>query len=81
VIDLRPDCAMAYPEGIARFSFDPTSVISTPDQAVTVADMIMAMATAGLGSGADQDPDGGAWESQAEAPLVAALYAAIRLAR
>jgi len=78
LIDLRPDYSAVYPDGLQRFSFDPTTLITTPDQAVTVADTIMQMATVGLGAGADQVSDGGVWESQAEGPLAAMLYAATR---
>ena len=57
-------------------SFDPTKLISTPDQAVTAANTMMQMSAVGLGSGIDQVSDGGIWESNTEGPLAAMLYAA-----
>ena len=36
VIDLRPDYSPVYPADAQVRSFDPTALISTPDQAVTV---------------------------------------------
>jgi hypothetical protein len=57
-------------------SFDPTALISTPDQAVTTANTMMQMSAVGLGSGIDQVSDAGIWESNTEAPLAAMLYAA-----
>lgn len=76
VIDLRPDYSPAYPEDVAVRSFDPTALITTPDQAVTVANTMMQMSAVGLGSGIDQVSDGGIWEGNTEAPLSAMLYAA-----
>ena len=57
-------------------SFDPTKLISTPDQAVTAANTMMQMSAVGLGSGIDQVSDSGIWESNTEGPLAAMLYAA-----
>ena len=57
-------------------SFDPTKLISTPDQAVTAANTMMQMSAVGLGSGVDQVSDAGIWESNTEGPLAAMLYAA-----
>lgn len=76
VIDLRPDYAPVYPPGVEVITFDPTTAITTPGEALTVAETIMQMATVGFGSLADQVSDGGTWESQAAAPLAAILYAA-----
>jgi Type IV secretory system Conjugative DNA transfer len=75
LIDLRPDYDADYP-GIDMLSFDPTKLISTPDQAVTTANTMMQMSAVGLGSGIDQVSDGGIWESNTEGPLAAMLYAA-----
>jgi type IV secretion system protein VirD4 len=76
LVDLRPIASPVYPEGLKVFTYDPTSTIFTPAEALTVAETIMQMATVGLGSGADQVSDGGVWESQAAGPLAAFLYAA-----
>jgi len=57
-------------------SFDPTKLITTPDQAVTAANTMMQMSAVGLGSGVDQVSDGGIWESNTEGPLAAMLFAA-----
>ena len=75
LIDLRPDYDAVYP-GVDMMSFDPTPLISTPDQAVTPANTMMQMSAVGLGSGIDQVSDAGIWESNTEAPLAAMLYAA-----
>lgn len=75
LIDFRPDYDADYP-GIDKVAFDPTKLISTPDQAFTVANTIMQMSAVGLGSGADQVSDAGIWESNSETPLAAMLYAA-----
>ena len=75
LIDLRPDYAADYPD-IKMMSFDPTRLIRTPDQAVTLANTMMQMSAVGLGSGIDQVSDGGIWESNTEGPLAAMLYAA-----
>lgn len=76
VIDLRPIAAPAHPEGLETCIYDPTANIFTPQEALTVAETIMQMATVGFGSGSDQVSDGGIWESQAAGPLAAFLYAA-----
>ncbi|KAA1250171.1 type IV secretory system conjugative DNA transfer family protein [Mycobacterium simiae] len=76
IIDLRPDYSPAYPEGVEVRSFDPTALITTPDQAVTAANTMMQMSAVGLGSGIDQVSDAGIWEANTEAPLAAMLYAA-----
>ncbi len=76
LIDLRPIARPVYPDGLIPMNFDPTSAITNPGEALTIAETIMQMATVGLGSGADQVSDGGVWESQAAGPLAAFLYAA-----
>ncbi|MBY0443540.1 MAG: type IV secretory system conjugative DNA transfer family protein [Mycobacteriaceae bacterium] len=76
VIDLRPDYAPMYPTDAHVRSFDPTALITTPDQAVTTANTMMQMSAVGLGSGIDQVSDAGVWEANTEAPLAAMLYAA-----
>ncbi len=75
LVDLRPDYHADYP-GVPARSFDPTALISTPDQAVTAANTMMQMSAVGLGSGADSVSDAGIWESNTEGPLAAMLYAA-----
>ncbi|PJD99291.1 MAG: type VI secretion protein, partial [Mycobacterium sp.] len=76
VIDLRPDYSPSYPPDVQVRSFDPTALITTPDEAVTVGNTMMQMAAVGTGSGIDQVSDGGIWENNTEAPLAAMLYAA-----
>jgi type IV secretion system protein VirD4 len=76
VIDLRPDYSPVYPADAEVCSFDPTALVSTPDQAVTTANTMMQMSAVGLGSGIDQVADAGIWEANTEAPLAAMLYAA-----
>ena len=76
LIDLRPIALPVYPDGLKRFSYDPTTTITTPMEALTVAETIMQMATVGVGSGIDQVSDSGVWESNAAGPLAAFLYAA-----
>lgn len=75
VIDFRPDYDADYPD-MDVLSFDPTTLIGTPDQAVTIANTMMQMSAVGMGSGADQVTDAGIWESNTETPLAAMLYAA-----
>ncbi|OPX07373.1 type IV secretory system conjugative DNA transfer family protein [Mycobacterium sp. AT1] len=75
LIDLRPDYDATYP-GVTAMSFDPTKMISTPDQAVTAANTMMQMSAVGMGSGADSVSDAGIWESNTEGPLAAMLFAA-----
>jgi type IV secretion system protein VirD4 len=77
LIDLRPDYDADYP-GIAMMSFDPTKMITTPDQAVTAANTMMQMSAVGLGPSVDSVSDAGIWESNTEAPLAAMLYAAAK---
>jgi hypothetical protein len=76
VIDMRPDYSPVYPADAQVRSFDPTALITTPDQAVTAANTMMQMSAVGLGSGIDQVSDAGIWEANTEAPLAAMLYAA-----
>lgn len=76
VIDLRPHYSALYPPDAQVCSFDPTMLITTPDEAVSAANTMMQMAAVGFGSGADQVSDGGVWEANAETPLSAMLYAA-----
>jgi len=76
VIDLRPDYSAMYPPGVDVRSFDPTMLITNPDQAVTAANTLMQMSAVGLGSGTDQVSDAGVWEANAETPLSGLLYAA-----
>lgn len=76
VIDLRPDYSPVYPADAQVRSFDPTALISTPDQAVTAANTMMQMSAVGLGSSIDQVADAGIWEANTEGPLAAMLYAA-----
>lgn len=75
LIDLRPDYDADY-FGVDNLAFDPTTLITTPDQAVTAANTMMQMSAVGLGSGADQVSDAGIWEANTEGPLSAMLYAA-----
>ena len=75
LIDLRPDYDATYP-GVDAMSFDPTKMITTPDQAVTAANTMMQMSAVGMGSGVDSVSDAGIWESNTEGPLAAMLYAA-----
>ncbi|WP_204806022.1 type IV secretory system conjugative DNA transfer family protein [Mycobacterium riyadhense] len=76
VIDLRPDYSPVYPPDAQVCSFDPTALISMPDQAATAATTMMQMSAVGLGSGIDQVSDAGIWEANTEAVLAAMLYAA-----
>jgi type IV secretory pathway TraG/TraD family ATPase VirD4 len=76
VIDLRPDYSPVYPGDAEVRAFDPTALISTPDQAVTVAETMMQMSAVGLGSSIDQVSDAAIWEANTEGPLAAMLYAA-----
>jgi len=76
VIDLRPDYSALYPPNVEARTFDPTTLITKPDDAVTIGNTMMQVSAVGLGSGVDQVSDGGIWESNTESPLAAMLYAA-----
>ena len=75
VIDLRPVKAPIYPDGVPAAGYDPTTNITNPMEALTVAETIMAMSTVGLGSN-DTVGDSGVWEMNAIGALAAFLYAA-----
>jgi len=75
IVDLRPVRAPVYPEDVRVYGYDPTATIETPMDALTVADAVMAMSTAGL-SGGESRGDSATWEANASGPLAAFLYAA-----
>lgn len=76
LIDLRSVRNPMYPQDIELVRFDPTVSITSVDDALTAASTLLQMASTGYGSGAMQVTDGGTWESMAEGPLAAFLYAA-----
>lgn len=78
VIDLSPVKTETWPSDVKAMVSDPTTAISNPDEALTVAETMLATSGVGFGgatSGATVS-SGGLWESTAAAPLAALLYAA-----
>ena len=76
LIDLRPDYDADY-FGVDNLAFDPTTLITTPDQAVTAANTMMQMSAVGLGSGSRPGPRcPGSGRPTPRPPLSAMLYAA-----
>jgi hypothetical protein len=78
VIDLRPEKTLVWPSGVRIMVTDPTRSIATPEDALTVAETMLATAGVGFGgatSGATVAA-GGLWESTASRPLACLLYAA-----
>jgi type IV secretion system protein VirD4 len=76
LIDMRPIPTPVYPEGLAKFGYDPTVTACTPHEALTVAETITQAATVARVLGANQIHDRGIWESRAVVPLAALLYSA-----
>ncbi|CAM3426506.1 type IV secretory system conjugative DNA transfer family protein [Tsukamurella hominis] len=74
VIDLRPISGSAYPADLKVCRIDPTISIETVDDALIVAETLIAMSAVGFGGSTEQVTDGGLWDSVAEGPLAAILY-------
>lgn len=78
VIDLRPEQTEVWPQMVRRMATDPTCTITDPNEALTVAEIMLA--TSGVGFGGASSgmtvAAGGLWESQAAPPLACLLYAA-----
>ena len=78
VIDLRPEKTLVWPEGVRSMVSDPTMSITSADEALTVAETMLATSGVGFGgaSGGQTVAAGGLWEIQASRPLACLLYAA-----
>lgn len=76
LIDMRAIPTPVYPEGLEAFSYDPTVMTCTVQDALTVAELIMHAATVARGWGADHGHDRGIWDWRAAGSLAALLYAA-----
>lgn len=78
VIDLRPEKTLVWPEGVRSMVSDPTMSIYSADEALTVAETMLATSGVGFGgaSGGQTVAAGGLWEIQASRPLACLLYAA-----
>ncbi len=78
VIDLRPEKTLVWPAGVRPMLTDPTRSITTPQEALTIAETMLA--TSGVGFGAASSGNtvaaGGLWESSSSRPLACLLYAA-----
>lgn len=77
LIDLRPIIAPYYPNDFTPFRFDPTTLITSFDDAAATAQSLLstssvAMSGTSFRSGADPGP----WDQLAMAPLTCLLYAA-----
>ena len=78
VIDLRPEKTLVWPQGVTRMVSDPTLSITSADEALTVAETMLATSGVGFGgaSSGQTVAAGGLWESTASRPLACLLYAA-----
>ncbi len=78
VIDLRPQKTLAWPRGVKMMVSDPTMAITTADEALTVAETMLATSGVGFGGASSSQTvaAGGLWESTASRPLACLLYAA-----
>lgn len=78
VIDLRPEKTLVWPQGVRSMVSDPTMSITSADEALTVAETMLATSGVGFGgaSGGQTVAAGGLWEIQASRPLACLLYAA-----
>lgn len=78
VLDLSPVRTETWPSDVKSMVSDPTAAITTADEALTVAETMLATSGVGFGgatAGASVS-SGGLWESTAAPPLAALLYAA-----
>ena len=78
VIDLRPQKTLVWPANVRRMVTDPTSAITSADEALTVAETMLATSGVGFGgaSSGQTVAAGGLWENSASAPLACLLYSA-----
>ncbi|MCH9729766.1 MAG: TraM recognition domain-containing protein [Actinomycetia bacterium] len=78
VIDLRPEKAPFWPQGVTQMVSDPTMAITSAHDALTVAETMLATSGVGFGgaSSGQTVAAGGLWESTASRPLACLLYAA-----
>jgi hypothetical protein len=78
VIDLRPQKTLVWPAGVRTMVTDPTRSITTPEEALTVAEVMLATSGVGFGGAASGTTvaAGGLWESSASRPLACLLWAA-----
>jgi type IV secretory pathway TraG/TraD family ATPase VirD4 len=78
VIDLRPQKTLVWPAGVRTMVTDPTRSITTPEEALTVAEVMLATSGVGFGGAASATTvaAGGLWESSASRPLACLLWAA-----
>jgi TraM recognition site of TraD and TraG len=78
VIDLRPQKTLAWPVGVRTMVTDPTRSITAPEEALTVAEVMLATSGVGFGGATNGTSvaAGGLWEVSASRPLACLLYAA-----
>ena len=78
LVDLRPEKTLVWPAGVRPMVTDPTRAIRNGDDALTVAETMLATAGVGFGgaSSGQTVAAGGLWETQAAPPLACLLYAA-----
>ena len=78
VIDLRPEKAPFWPQGVAQMVSDPTMAITSAHDALTTAETMLATSGVGFGgaSSGQTVAAGGLWEMTASRPLACLLYAA-----
>ena len=78
VIDLRPRQTQVWPSEVRRLVTDPTRSITSPGEALTVAETMLATSGVGFGgaTGGGNVGSGGLWEMSASRPLACILFAA-----
>jgi hypothetical protein len=78
VVDLRPTKAVVWPANVRQLVTDPTAAITSGDDALTVAETMLATSGVGFGGAASGQTvaAGGLWETSAAPPLACLLYAA-----
>ncbi|MGV7254583.1 type IV secretory system conjugative DNA transfer family protein [Mycobacterium kansasii] len=78
VIDLQPEKTPGWPAGVRPMVTDPTRSITNAQEALTVAETMLATAGVGFGgtSSGTTVAAGGLWEATASRPLACLLYAA-----
>lgn len=78
VIDLSPEKTRGWPSDIRTWVSDPTATITTADEALTVAETMLATSGVGIGgaTAGSSVTSGGLWELTASKPLACLLYAA-----
>lgn len=76
LLDLRPVANPVYPHGVQQVRTDPTMLIRSRDEALTIAELLIQIASVGMGGSTEDVTDAGIWDTLAAAPLASILWAA-----